>query len=149
MEKPSVTLRHDEGYLLGGLLLIMTALVFGMSLVVPVAQQTGLISVWVVILLVLCSIACFFWGSFTETFDENGIFIKRPFCSKQYHWSDVTKVSIKAVPAKGGKMPEFSIEIKNRRFSLSIAYTKRTMACIIYYYGQPDRDQWGKPPMLM
>lgn len=150
MEKPSVTLRHDEGYLLGGILFILTALIIGMSTVVPIAQQTGQISVWIVVIpLVFCSIACFFWGSFTETLDENGISIKRPFCSKQYQWSDVTKVSIETVPSKGGKMPEYSLKIKNRRFALPIDYTKRTMACIICYYGQPDQDQWGKPPNLV
>ena len=150
MEKPSVTLRHDTYYLLGGFMLLMTVLLFVMSLVLPVAQQPGQPSVWwAVIPLLICSVACFWGGTFTETLDENGIYIKRPFYSQRYPWNDVTKVSIRVVQQYKCKGPEFSLSIKNRKMRLSLAYTKRAMSCITYYYGQPDEDHWGKPPSLM
>ena len=149
MEKPSVTLRHDEGYLLGGWLLIVTALIVALSHVVPADQQTRQTTLFVVIFTGVCSIACFSCGGFTETLDENGIHIKRPFYSKRYRWSDVMKVSVEVVQQYKGKGPEIAMKIKNRRLSLPLAYTQRSMACITCYYGQPDQDKWGKPPTLM
>ena len=149
MEKPSVTLRHNEGCFLGVFLLTMTGLMVGLSFVIPEAQGSGDISIFVMVLMLICSVACFFWGTFTETLDETGILIKRPYFSKKYQWCDIEQISIVVVQRYKSKDPEFSLKIKNSRFSLSIAYTKRTMACITCYYGRPDQDQWGKPPILM
>ena len=149
MEKPSVTLRHDEAYLLGGFMALITVAGFVLSRVVPADPSARKLSLVVaIIMMVFCS-ACFFWGGFEETLDEHGIFIKRPFYSKRYLWSDVTKVSIEVVQQYKSKGPEASLRIKKRKLPLSLAYTKRSMACITCYYGQPDEDQRGKPPMLI
>jgi len=149
MEKPSVTLRHDEAYLLGGFMFIITVASVSLSYVVPSDQQSRQVTLVAAILEFFFCVACICWGASTETLNENGISIKRPFYRKQHAWSDVTRVSVEAMPSRGGKRPVFSLEIKNRRFPLEIAYTKRSMACITCYYGQPNQEKWGKPPMLM
>ena len=149
MEKPSVTLRHDEAYLIAGFMFIITAVGVVLTFAVPAAQETRQLSLIIAAVLVVFCVALFFLGGCTETLDEHGIFIKRPFYSKQYPWSDVVKVTIDAVLSKGGKHPEFSLRIKKRRLPLTLSYTKGVMACITCYYGQPDQDKWGKPPMLL
>ena len=150
MEKPSVTLRHDEGYLLGGFMLLITVAGYVLSRVVPADLSLQKLSTVIAIILTVFCGVCFYWGGFTETLDENGIHIKRPFYSKQYSWCDVIKVSVEVVRKyKSPKTPEFSLKIKNCKAPLALDYTKRTMACISCYYGQPDEDKWGKPPMYM
>ena len=149
MEQPSVTLRHDTAYLLAGFMLILTAINLTLTYVMPADLESRQISLVVAVPMILCCVACIYWGASTETLNENGIYIKRPFYSKRYLWSDVIKVSIEVMPSRGGKTPEFSLRIQKRRFPLAIAYTKRSMACITCYYGQPDQDKWGKPPVLM
>ena len=59
------------------------------------------------------------------------------------------KVSVVVVQQYKCKGPEFSIRIKKRKLPLGLDYTKLSLACITYYYGLPDEDKWGKPPMFM
>ena len=148
MEKPSVTLRYDTFYLVGGLMLLLAALIAGLAST-SVDQQSQRLSMVVAVLTAIFGVVCFLWGVSVTILNENGIFIKRPFYSKQYSWSDVEKVTIRWMPAKGGKRPEISLKIANRKTSLAIEYTKRTMACVTCYYGEPDLDKWGKPPVYM
>ena len=149
MEKPKVTLQHTEGYLLGGFMLLITVAGYALSRVQPADPFSRNLSTVIAIIMTVFGGACFYCGGFTETLDENGIHIKRPFYSKSYLWSDVVKVSVEVVQQYKSKGPQFSLRINNRRFSLPLEYTKRTMACITCYYGQPDEDLWGKPLIFM
>lgn len=149
MKKPTVTIRHDASHLIGGFLFIITSAIVGLTFVKPADQESGLITYIVITLSYVCCAVCFFWGASSETLDENGIYLKRPFCSKQYLWSDVTNVSVKVVQQYRRKGPEFSLKITNRRFPLTLDYTKSCMVCISYYYGEPDQDKWGEPPVFL
>ena len=149
MEKPSATLKHDTTYFLGGFMLLITVIAFTLSRVMPAEQSERNLSLVIAIIMTIFSVVCFYYGGFSETLDESGILLKRPFHSKKYLWSDVEEVSIEVVQQYKQKGPQFSLRIKGRKMLLSIGYTKRTMACITCYYGQPERDQWGKPPIFM
>lgn len=149
MKNPSVTLRHDEAHFLGGFMSLVTVAGFVLSRVLPADPFERRVSLVIAILMTVFCVACFFRGGFAETLDENGILIIRPFYSKRYFWNDVMKISVKVVQQYKAKGPVFTLRIKNRKLPLSLDYTKRTMVCITCYYGQPDEDQWGKPPMFM
>lgn len=149
MEKPSVTLRHDAAYLLSALLFLISVGDVVLAYVSPADPQTRQMSFVAAMLLMPFCIACAFKGGSTETLDESGIFVKKPFYSRKYPWSDILEVSVETIHIRGGTTPVFSLKVKNRKRPLELAYNKRSKVCITCYYGQPDEDKWGKPPTLM
>ena len=58
----------------------------------------------------------------------------------------IGKVSI--LPPQGKDLPKIRFRNVDGAHIAYIDYTKRTLACVRAYYGEPDVDHWGKPPAV-
>lgn len=92
------------------------------------------------------AVVFFLWARCTETIDEHGICIRGVFGMKRYTWDTVKRVGI--IPPPGKDFLKIEIRISDRRSALLIDYTRRSLECVRYYYGEFDFDKWGKPPTV-
>ena len=149
MEKPSVTITY-QGFLALGLvcggfaafLLFMNAISPGFS--------DDPVMLWVMVgAAVLFAVLCFLVAASSTTFDEQGIRFRSPLFTKQFAWSDVQFVALRKERTRnGGYAPLLTMDLKGWLPGWPISYTKRIMACIRCYYGEPNIDTWGKPPTM-
>lgn len=147
MEKPSVTIRHKEGYAAAGLFFGGAVLiVFLNTVLLPERLEDQVLGYAIAAMAAVLAVVFLLWARCTETIDENGIGIKRPFWWYRYPWDAVQRVGI--IPPPGKDLPKIEIRVAGRRSALLIDYTKRTAACVRHYYGEPDFDKWGKTPTI-
>lgn len=140
MDNLSVTLNQkSESILVGGLFLLM-ALIVG-----TVACFDGQsVSIFVAALSVLCSGLFFFRAGNQQTLDAEGIHIKTYFGENHYSWELVEKVKIIRTSYKD--LSHIQFFIRGRKRTVLVYYTKRTLECLRYYYGEPDEVRVKEPP---
>ena len=68
------------------------------------------------------------------------------FSEKQYAWQQIMNIGI-AAPS-GKDVPKLVFAVKDVTMPVQIQYTKRTLSCVQYYYGEPDWDKYGKQPSV-
>ena len=147
MEKTSVTLTHREGYLVTGLTFGGALLAIVLNTVMPSAQRDERILAYVIAAIaVVIGVVFFFIARCSETLDESGITLRRFSKVKCYDWNKIGKVSI--LPPQGKDLPKIRFRTVDGAHIAYIDYTKRTLACVRAYYGEPDVDHWGKPPAV-
>lgn len=147
MEKPSVTIQHKEAYFVSGIFFmfsLLAGILNGKLTVGPWGEQ--LLGYLLSAMGLLVAAVFFVWAKCTETLDENGICCHTPFYTRQYDWSKVCTVKI--CPPSGKDLPKIEIAVEGHKVALQLDYTKRTFACILYYYGEPDCDEYGKRPSI-
>lgn len=146
MKPYTVTMQHWEGYLCGGLFLLVGLVVGCSALLRPL---TGM-EIFILCLCALLAAVSFFRGASWERLDENGICTKNPFRKTLYPWDTVSHVGIiLADNGRGSLFPRIRVQIRSRKWPVHFLYTKGTLAAIRLYYGEPDEDQWGRPPDLL
>lgn len=141
MREVSVTLRHPEGYALGGLV-TMTDLFIGSS---AFFRPLAGIELAIIGTSALAALWGFYRAASWERLDQTGIFLKRPFFQHQYTWAQVQSVRI--VPMDNGngmKTPRLQFTVPGRSTPLNLACTKRSLAAVQSWYGTPDEDLWGR-----
>lgn len=136
----SVTLEQKpESILVGGMFLLM-AVVCGI-----IACFDGQsVSIVIAVCCVLCSGYFFIRSGNQQTLNAEGIFIKSYFGQWHYPWNAVEKTEILRTSHKD--LPHIQFSIRGRRMPVLVYYTKRTLACLRLYYGEPDIDRVKKPP---
>ena len=142
MEKPSVTIQHKEAYAVSGVLVV---LVLFISFLNDATAEKGFLGLLIPVLCLLLAVFFLFLGRSSERMDEKGIYICTPFSTKQYHWDELSHVGILA--PSGKDLAKIEIGLKKGKI-LQLDYTKRTLSCVCYYYGEPDWDKYGKPPSI-
>lgn len=139
----TLTLRHTEWHLLGGLLTLMV-----LSLVASAFfRSLSGIEIFILCLNAFMAGFSFCRGASWERLDEKGICIKRPFSKRVCPWADV--ISVQIVPMKNGKgrkVGKLQITLPGRSWPLYLAYTKGSLTAVTAWYGPPDADAWGQPP---
>lgn len=147
MNNPSVTIVRKEGYATAAVSFGMAVLIAFLNTVMPSAKRDEwILGYAIAAIAVVLAVAFLLWARCTETIDENGICIRRPFSQNRYPWDAVQRVGI--IPPPGKDFPKIEIRVADRRSPLLTDYTKRSLACIRHYYGQPDFDEWGQPPTI-
>lgn len=162
MEKPSVTIRYTF-VLWICLIALAVCLATGIPAIVnaPSGERSTL-SLVVVCLSFFCLVGIGS-GLQKEILDETGVRTELLFWSWGCPWSEVLEVSIVKIPSNRamGDIPWIYITVpggtpyhtakmrwraKNMLTGYMLGYRKDILACIHFYYGQPDIDEWGKPP---
>ena len=140
MNDLSVTLKQKrESIFLGGLFLLLT-LVFGA--IACFSGESGTI-----VAAVLCALgsgALFFRAGNQQVLDSEGIHIKTYLGEKHYPWELVEKTRIIKTSYKD--LPRIQFVIRGRKTSVWVYYTRRTLDCLRYYYGEPDENRVEEPP---
>ena len=140
MNKLSVALNQkSESLVLGGLFLLL-ALIFG----VVACFDGQSVSIAVAVMCVLCSGFFFFRAGNQQMLDAEGIHIKTCFGENHYSWELVKEVKIIRTSYKD--LPHIQFFIRGRRTTVLVYYTKRTLECLRYYYGEPDEVRVKEPP---
>ena len=120
---------------------------FVLNMVLPSAQRDERILGYVIAAIaVVIGVAFLFVARRSDTLDESGITIRCSTKEKRYDWSEIGKVSV--VPPQGKDLPKLRFWTTDGQHIAYIDYTKRTLACVRAYYGEPDEDCWGKPPAV-
>lgn len=162
MEKPSVTIKYSGYYLIGGYILMLTLLPLFIVGTLPEEEKwMGWLAVG---LFLTAAVGVLLWGATVDTIDERGISRTSMFGDRCWAWSDIAEVGVArihsrksvniyhpeiCVTAKGGWLRRLAgkqWKLRNLRTGLTLEYKKDTWACICHYYGEPDFDEWGKPP---
>ena len=79
-----------------------------------------------------------------QTLHVDGISVKSYFGEQFYPWNMVEKTRILRTSSKD--LPHIEFYIRGRKRTIFIYYTKRTLECLLRYYGEPDIDLVKKPP---
>lgn len=149
MEKPSVTLTYPAASALG---LLSGGFTVFFVFMMTVSQEPVEDEVFLwgsVLLFVLVSVFSFLMAASSQTLDEHGLRIKTPLFTKQFAWADVKRVELREqYGRRGSRHPELTMDLSGWLPGWPMDYTKRVMSCIRYYYGEPDFDNWGEPPVL-
>ena len=164
MEKPSVTIKHREAYFLGGMILVFSLIAIIPNVSSPPEDQ---LFGWILIgCQVVLGLIVMGFGDSMEIIDENGIYMKGFAKARRYAWSDFIEVGVakvrgrKAVATyhpeiyltvRGGALRRTSGEmwqLRNFTTGITLEYRKKIWECILYHYGAPDFDEWGKPPEI-
>ena len=145
MESPSVTLHYPEAKAAGGAFAGIGLLAAVLNMVLPNGDTVlGYVVAGVALVL---AVVFFCMAKGSKTLDEEGICIRGIRSEKRFSWQSVERVTI--LPDRGKSFPPaIELRIAGQRGGLEIDYTKRTLACVLRYYGQPDADRWGKPPTM-
>ena len=144
MEKTSVTLTHKEGYLVTGLTFGGALLAIVLNTVMPSPQQDERVLGYVIAAIaVVIGVVFLFVARRSEILDEGGITIRGVSKVKHYGWNEIGKVAV--IPPQGKDLPKLRFWTVDGQHIAYIDYTKRTLACVHAYYGEPDEDRWGKP----
>ena len=145
MENLSVTIRHPEGKAAGGVLIGGGLLAGALTAFLPAGDP--------LLGFAIAGTALILGGVFlrsarrTETLDDRGICIRTARGEMRYPWQSVERVTV--LPDRGKySPPTIGFRITGRRGTLEIDYTRRTLACVRHYYGEPDFDEWGRPPIM-
>ena len=147
MEKISVAIQHKEGCAVSVVAFVGAALAFVLNTVLPSAQRDERILGYVIAAVaVVIGVAFLFVARRSDTLDESGITIRCSTKEKRYDWSEIGKVSV--VPPQGKDLPKLRFWTMDGQHIAYIDYTKRTLACVRAYYGEPDEDCWGKLPAV-
>lgn len=147
MEKPSVTIQHKEGYAASGAFFGAALLMFVLNTVMPSAQHDEQILGYAIVAMTAVMGAFFLlWARCSETLDEDGITLRRLSKVKRYGWNEIGSVSIQ--PPQGKDLPKLQFRNTDGRHIAYIDYTKRALACVHVYYGNPDLSKWCKPPTI-
>lgn len=149
MEKPRVVLKNAAaGYLLGGMLLLVACLfgmVHGFS---PSETQPGEIpTVVMIVFFVVFAVAAILYGRAYTVLDENGILWSSDFGEKRISWSQIEQIGISSRWYRQHKYGVIVLHIAGKK--KDIPYTKSTMRCVHFYYGQVDYDHWNKEPEML
>ena len=147
MEKPSVTKTYQESLALGLVCGGFAEFLLFMNAISPSFSDDP-VMLWVVAGIAgAAAVLCFLAAASSTTFDEHGICFKSPLFTKRFAWSDVKFVELRKDRSRNGNyVPLLTMDLKGWIPGWPISYTKRIMACIRYYYGEPNIDTWGKPP---
>ena len=146
MDKPSFTETYQTGYVAGAA--CGGLLAFGLFMTFVTDSAVDPLMLWIMTAALGLLTAFFFLlGASSQTWDEHGIRIKTPLFTKQFAWSDVKFVELRADRGRnGGGVPLLTMDINGWIPGWPVSYTRRIMACIRCYYGEPNIDTWGKPP---
>lgn len=162
MEKPSVTIKHPEAYVLGGMMMIFSLIFIFPAIAAPPEEKVGFLAL--VAVMATGSLLVMTLGSSVEIIDENGIYLKELFSERRYAWSDIVEVAVAKVhnrksfssyhpeiyiTVKGGRSRREAGEqwlIRNMSTGIILPYQRKVWSCICYYYGAADFDEWGRLP---
>ena len=149
MEGPSVTITYQEGLALGLICSGVAAFLVFMNAISSIFSDNP-VMLWVVVGIAgTVAVLCLLVAASSTTFDEHGIRFKTPLFTKQFAWSDVKFVELRVDHGRnGGEVPLLTMDIKGWIPGWPVSYTKRIMACIRCYYGEPNIDTWGRPPTM-
>ena len=162
-EKPSVTKRYTYIFWIGviGLALCLGLGIASLRECLPEERLEIAICVAILSLFSLASVAL---GLCREVLDESGIrteFLRWTwFCCA---WSEIREVAVVTRPGTraigdtwlicitGPKGVPYRVvgrrwTVKNLLTGYILDYQKNIWECILFYYGQPDIDECGKPP---
>ena len=140
MDNLSVTLEEKSTSILLGVMFLFAALIVGV-----IAFFDGQsVSIAVTVIGVLCSGYFFVRAGNKQMLDADGIHIKTYFSEKHYAWDIVEKTKIIRTSLKN--LPHIQFYIRGCKKTVLVYYTKRTLACLYHYYGEPDVDCVKKPP---
>ena len=142
MNELSVVLIQKKEGILAGVLFLLLTLICGM--IAWFCEET--VGFFVAGLCALCSVGFFISTGNQQILDSEGIHIKCYFGAKHYPWELVEKTKIICISSKD--LPRIQFFIRGRKSTVLIRYTKRTFACLRYYYGEPDVDYVKKPPTI-
>lgn len=138
-----ITLRHPEGYALGGLMTVISLIFTAFALFHPLAG----IDIFVIMLSLSLAGFGFYSGASWKRLDETGICIHRPFSHRHWTWAQVLDLQIVPMDSyKGPKVGMIQFRLSGRATLMYLPYTKSTLTAVHAWYGQPDADSWGKPP---
>lgn len=145
MENPSVTLHYREANAAGGILVVIGLLAAVLNTVLP--SGNAILGYVIAGIALVLAVVFFCMAKGSKTLDQDGICIRGIRSKKRFSWQSVERVTI--LPDRGKSFPPaIELRIAGQRGALEIDYTRRTLACVLRYYGQPDADQWGKPPTM-
>ena len=145
MENLSVTIRHPEGKAAGGVFVVFGFLAAVLNTVLP--SGDAILGYVIAGIALVLAVVFFCMAKGSKTLDQDGICIRGIRSEKRFSWQSVEQVTI--LPDRGKySPPAIGFKIAERRDTLEIDYTKRTLACVRYYYGEPDFDEWGRPPIM-
>ena len=163
MEKPAVTIRYT--FILWICLAALgLCLATGIPAIVNAPSGEGFTIALVVVCLSLFCLVGICCGLQKEILDEIGIRTTLLWWYWGCSWSEVLEVSVVKIPTSRaiGDVPKIYITVpggtpyrtakmrwraKNLLTGYILGYRKDILACIHLYYGQPDIDEWGKPPI--
>ena len=146
MEKPKVVLKDAAaGYLLGGILLLVACLVGMVNGFSPSETQPGEIpTVVMIVFFAVFAVAAILYGRSYTVLDENGILWGSDFGKNRISWSQIEQIGISSRWGRYHKYGVIVLHIAGKKKVIS--YTKSTMRCVRFYYGQVDYDHWNKEP---
>ena len=145
MEKPTLTIEHKEGNLLSVLFFLAAGFIFFLNTALsPSRQEEQLLGYAIAVTAGVLGVFFLLWARCSETLDADGITIRRPFGTKHHSWEEVGKIGIQ--PPQGKDLPKLWLQRADGRHIAQFYYTKRSLACIRFYYGDPDYDNWNNPP---
>lgn len=162
MKKPSVTIKHPEALLIGASLVLFSLIAMIPNLVSP--PEDPVYGWMLVAVLLVFGLIVLGFGESAEIIDEKGICIKGLLKKRRYGWSDIAEVGVARVRGTrpvAAWHPEVYITLRsgmprrtagemwltrNVNTGLVLPYRRRVWECICHYYGEPDFDEWGKPP---
>ena len=140
METLSVTLEEKSTNILLGVMFLFAALIVGV-----IAFFDGQsVSIAVTVIGAMCAVFFLVRAGNKQILDANGIHIKTCFSEKHYAWDLVEKTKIIKTSSKD--LPHIQFYIRGCKKTVLVYYTKRTLACLYHYYGEPDVDCVKKPP---
>ena len=140
MDNLSVRLEQKSTSKLVGWLFLFMSLVIG-TIACLDRDSVGVVEA---ILAVLCSVAAFMSAGNEQILDSEGIHIKTYFGKNHYPWEIVEKTRVVRLSSKD--LPYIQFFIRGRKRTVLVYYTKRTLACLRYYYGEPDEVRVKEPP---
>lgn len=165
MKKPTVTIQDAAAaYLAGGALLV-----FSLVMLIPAisAPQDEKIFGWIMaVILFVCGLVALAVADSKYVIDENGIYYKGFSKEYRYPWTDIIELGIAKTQGgnrTGAPHPEIWITLKggtprqevghmwlisNLNTCLQLPYRRKVWDCIRHYYGEPNFDEWGKPPTM-
>ena len=149
MEKPKTVIKNAAaGYLFGGMLLLVACLVGMVNYFSPTQTQPGEVpDVVMVIFLVVFAVLMILYGRSYIVLDENGVLWGSDFGRKQFAWAQIEQIGISSRWYKTQKYGVVVVHIAGKK--RTIPYSKTTMRCIHFYYGQVDYDHWNKEPVKL
>ncbi|MBO5129967.1 MAG: hypothetical protein J6B95_06450 [Oscillospiraceae bacterium] len=146
MTSPSVTLLHKEAYVTSGGAFAFSLFILFLDRVFPAEGPEEVPGYLISAMCFALAFVFFLMGKRSETIDESGIRVQTIFSAKQYSWGHMKCISI--LPPCAKSPPMIQIKIEGRFMPLYLDYTKRSLACIRFYYGEPDFDKYKTPPSI-
>lgn len=159
MKKPTVTIRRPAYCALGGVMIVLSLIGIFPAISAPTGEK---LTIWMCMgWLFAIGLIYFVLSRAAEIIDENGIYFKGVFKKNRLAWSDIIEVGVAKLP--GTNRPVICITVKggksgqavgrmwhrsNASAGYCLPYRRKVWDCIRHYYGEPDFDEWGKPPTV-